>query len=183
MYTVVLSAGHSPKHDYGAVQGAQHECDLVLDLRDSLRNALQETGEVRVISVSDEYTLRETIKFSKGFPHDIALEIHLNSFDDPKANGVEVLYKRGDTEMLSLASSLALRLSQDLGLRNRGAKDDSKGAHMRLGFLQEIDHGIIIEAGFLSHPEDITKVFSDVKSWGSKVAEVIIKWLHHKRKP
>lgn len=176
MKTIIVSAGHSPLLDSGAVtKDGKRECDLVIPLRDALARKLRDSG-VRVVSVSDAYSLSQTIKFSKSIPHDIAVEIHMNYCDNESAEGVEVLYRKGEARMSQLATVLSLELSKAFDLKNRGAKDDTKSARGRLGFLRELENSVLIEACFLSNPTDLSKVVGHEEAWGAKVAEVLIRW-------
>lgn len=181
MYTVVVSAGHSPVGDPGAVgKRGERECDLVLPYRDSLMKHLREDPECRVVSVSDDKTLRETIRFARVLPHDLALELHFNIFDRPEANGVECFYSAQQPKMLALAQAIVLGIARRFGQTNRGAKPDNRSAHRSLGFLREIPNSILIEIAFMSNPQDMARV-ADADAWGKELAGILLAHLRKTR--
>jgi len=155
MKIIVLSSGHMAKPsvngglwDKGATNTIVHEGLEVPRFTEALSLWLLEHG-YRVMRVADNITLRETLKVVKGFPHDLAIEVHMNASDNPNASGVEVFYNSKDScgQMLKdIASKFCSRFSKTIGYPNRGAKD-SKGS---LAWNRVIDKSILVELGFIN---------------------------------
>jgi len=75
------------------------------------------------------------------------VSIHLNSFDTPVANGVEVHYRRDVDE--ELATRIAANIANVSGLKNREAKQ-SNFAVLKFGG----GPAVLIELGFITSPKD-----------------------------
>lgn len=84
------------------------------------------------------------------------VELHFNSFGDPKANGTETLF--GQEASKSLARSIQSEMTQALGLTNRGIKDHTNGRGS--GSLKGIPNvpTVIVEPFFGSNENDCNVV-------------------------
>lgn len=163
---IAVSVGHGLS-DPGAVNGDLCEHLIVYGIAWKLREALTAKGHnVEPISCFQpligkikEINAEHAVK-----PFDLAVEIHLNSAADPKANGTECLYFSPKNQ--PLATQLSGALSKALGTRNRGAiKRDN------LGFLKQTNPpALIIEVLFISNPSDTSLM--DV-TFPRRVAEAI----------
>lgn len=167
--SLLISAGHSST-DPGAVGNGYTEADIVLDLRDNLRQRLDERGvNARIDGGADQnLPLSEAIKIAKEV--DIALEFHCNSFHKPSATGVETLCAPKDT---TLAGKVANAISEATGLFNRGVKGESSGQHSRLGFISK-GGGIIVELFFLSNPNDLQAYMDNKEAVVDAIADVLV---------
>ena len=172
MMIVVVSAGHSLKEE-GAISGDIHENLLNMHLRDQVVKQLNDMG-VATIVPNDSMNLRETIAFIKRSTYDAAIEIHYNA-GQASAHGVEAFHKEGDPWGKRLCENLCGNLSSLLGQRSRGAKSEIHSAHRRLGFVHENPHCVLIEAAFVTNPEDVGLVLrdDDGKLWATIVAQTI----------
>ena len=168
---VVVSAGHSPYGDPGAVvtldNGAElKEADVVLPFRDALVNKLRRIslGNIRVVSINDSFTLRETVKCIIGMgvtASTLAVEIHMNAYTNKNARGVEVFVHDKAKDSLKLTMREFVRVYSTLvGTPNRGVKYVSQSARSRLAFIDDLKDskgrgvGVIVELGFLTNPDD-----------------------------
>lgn len=167
--SLLVSAGHSNK-DPGAVGNGYTEADIVLDLRDNLKEALLLRGVVaRTDGGADQnLPLSEAIKIAREV--DIALEFHCNSFHKPSATGVETLCHASHG---SLAGKVANAISKAIGLFNRGVKGESSGQHSRLGFISR-GGGIIVELFFLSNPNDLQAYMDNKEAVVDAIADVLV---------
>ena len=167
--SLLISAGHS-NTDPGAVGNGYTEADIVLDLRDDLKESLLLRGvEARTDGGADQnLSLSDAIKIAKQV--DIALEFHCNSFHKPSATGVEALCAPKDA---ALAGKLAKAISEATGLFNRGVKGESSGQHSRLGFISK-GGGIIVELFFLSNPKDLQAYLDNKEAVVEAIADVLV---------
>ena len=169
---IVISAGHSLS-DPGAQALGVNEADLTMKFRDALAHWFRQQ-DYRVITPNDEYSLRETIKEAKAFPKTLALEIHFNAFNG-KAHGAEAFYTRADYLAFETAKAI-LEVHHKMGLKNRGAKTSKQSHRGRLGFVDELPHGLLLEVCFMDNPEDMALVESP-KVWAEAVGLAIVKVL------
>ena len=167
--SLLISAGHS-NTDPGAVGNGYTEADIVLDMRDDLKEALLLRGvESRTDGGADQnLPLSEAIKIAKEV--NISLEFHCNSFHKPSATGVETLCSPQDS---TLAGKLSNAISKATGLFNRGVKGESSGQHSRLGFISK-GGGIIVELFFLSNPNDLQAYLDNKTAVVDAIADVLV---------
>lgn len=91
-------------------------------------------------------------------PGDLAVEVHLNAFDDPAVSGVEALYAAGSVRGEALALRLAAALATG-GARNRGAKPDTTSARKRLAWCRDtMPWAVVLEVGFLTSGDDLARI-------------------------
>lgn len=84
-------------------------------------------------------------------PDGWALSSHLNSYKEPTATGVEVLY--GSKDSAAMAAKVSAAIAKVLGITDRGAKDGTW-----LGIANGSNAGkkvLLIEWGFVSNPNDM----------------------------
>ena len=167
--SLLTSAGHS-NSDPGAVGNGYTEAEIVLDLRDDLKEALLQRGVVtRTDGGADlNLPLSESIKIAKEV--DIAVEFHCNSFHKPSATGAEVLCHPKDA---TLAGKLVNAISEATGLFNRGVKGEGSGQHSRLGFISK-GGGLIVELFFLSNPNDVKAYMDNKQAVVEAIADVLV---------
>ena len=166
--SLFISAGHSDS-DPGAKGNGYTEADIVLELRDMIADELRDKvmfakdGERgQNLPLSDAWRTAEM--------HDVALELHANSFSSPSATGVETLSAR---KHYPLGEALCEAVADTLGIANRGAKGESSGQHSRLGFISR-GGGIIVELFFISNPDDVAAYYRHKTALAQAVARVLI---------
>lgn len=88
----------------------------------------------------------------QGTPYDLAIEIHLNAFDDPDVNGAEVLYGMAKEQAMVFQKHFVNCLLQ----RDRGIKHEPS-----MYFIRHTNcPALILEPAFLSNPETANDVRS-----------------------
>jgi N-acetylmuramoyl-L-alanine amidase len=155
--SVFISAGHSDA-DPGAVANGRREADVAVEFRSILVKCLSDLG---IEATTDGHgkqnlPLRDAVKLAKG--KQIAIEIHCNAAANKTASGVETLSAPYD---MALGGKLCAAISEELNIRNRGAKPESAGQHHRLAFVQA--GGIILELFFITNPNDLAAY--DGRKW------------------
>lgn len=149
---ITLTAGHSDA-DPGACRGDYREADLMEDLRNRVAEQLRLLGHEVRTDGSGAYNLplRDAIALIDGSA--LAVELHVNASDNPKATGVEVVALPADQYR---AQHIAHAVAACLNLRLRGDKgwiDQSATHRGKLGFVSA--GGLIVECFFLSNADDL----------------------------
>lgn len=139
----------------GTLDGKSYEeADIALGYGLALKDAIIAAGHSAFLtraSHDDPAPLGLRAKRAEQAGCDIFVSLHLNQFDDPKANGLEVLYR--DDEDLALARIMSDALVRATGLRPRGPKQRTD-----LAVLKFVGPAILIELGFISHRWDLEEL-------------------------
>lgn len=170
--TIVVTAGHNNK-DPGAVNGSYTEAKLMTELRNIVKNKLNNLG-YNVLTdgtESDNKTLSEAVKlipFSS-----LAVELHLNAAVNKTAGGVEALSQNKDK---SFCRTLCKNISEVLSIKTRGNeggwKAEDSGQHHRLAFVS--GGGIILETFFLSNEEELLKYLANKELVAEAITKAIV---------
>lgn len=169
MKPIFISAGHS-NQDPGAVANGTTEAAVVLEFRDLVADhlhALDVYFDCDGIK-GQNLPLREAVKRIPS--NGVAVEFHLNAASANTATGVETL---SSDQNKDFCRGLCELISQRLGIRNRGAKDEGSGQHSRLAFVQA--GGVIVELFFLTNEQDLRKYEVQKNELAREVAEYLKK--------
>lgn len=150
-----LDIGHRNNAlDYGATNGNAKESELALQIGLKLEKQLQ--GQCNVImtrkSENDIIDLAYRAKVANKNNCNLFVSIHINSYTDPQANGVEVWHYKGASNQV-LAKKVCDSICKYTGAKNRGAKEGT------FQVLRETSMtAILIECGFISNPDEVKKL-------------------------
>ena len=158
MRTLFISAGHSTKvgSDRGASGNGLIEGVVASDFRKLLVKELRAIG-VPVIVDGDHTVLADTMAWLRRFVNNksVALEIHTNASDNLSATGAEVIVPDNPSAYETLlATRLSETISEVLGIRNRGVKQEKHTARKRLGFMRVPCETVLPELFFISNRFD-----------------------------
>lgn len=151
---ITVCAGHDPKKP-GAFHHGVKEHELMLQLRDIVAAKLTAKGhEVRTDGGRGiNLPLLTAMGLVRG--SDIAIELHTNAHDDPRAGGVESISLPAQKPW---AEAISNGIADVLQIKLRGTNgwiDQSKSARGRLGFVNS--GGIIVETFFLSNKLELER--------------------------
>ncbi|MCK4100802.1 N-acetylmuramoyl-L-alanine amidase [Acinetobacter radioresistens] len=168
---VTVTAGHS-NVDPGAVSGKFKEAELVTNFRNAVAYYLKSSGiSIKTDGVgTTNNPLASAIKLIKG--SSVAVEFHLNAAGSGQANGVETIALPKDKK---LAQDLSKAVAAALGSRLRGKEgwiDQSQSARGKLGFIS--NGGLIVELGFISNEDEISRFNARYWLAAKAVADVLI---------
>ncbi|WP_151985112.1 N-acetylmuramoyl-L-alanine amidase [Acinetobacter radioresistens] len=168
---VTVTAGHS-NVDPGAVSGKFKEAELVTNFRNAVAYYLKSSGiSIKTDGVgTTNNPLASAIKLIKG--SSVAVEFHLNAAGSGQANGVETIALPKDKK---LAQDLSKAVAAALGSRLRGNEgwiDQSQSARGKLGFIS--NGGLIVELGFISNKDEISRFNARYWLAAKAVADVLI---------
>jgi len=170
---VTVTAGHS-NVDPGAVSGKFKEAELVTNFRSAVAYYLKSSGiSIKTDGVgTTNNPLASAIKLIKG--SSVAVEFHLNAAGSSQANGVETIALPKDKK---LAQDLSKAVASALGSRLRGNEgwiDQSQSARGKLGFIN--NGGLIVELGFISNEDEISRFNARYWLAAKAVADVLIEY-------
>ncbi|EJO35668.1 N-acetylmuramoyl-L-alanine amidase [Acinetobacter radioresistens WC-A-157] len=170
---VTVTAGHS-NVDPGAVSGKFKEAELVTNFRNAVAYYLKSSGiSIKTDGVgTTNNPLASAIKLIKG--SSVAVEFHLNAAGSSQANGIETIALPKDKK---LAQDLSKAVATALGSRLRGDKgwiDQSQSARGKLGFIS--NGGLIVELGFISNEDEISRFNARYWLAAKAVADVLIEY-------
>lgn len=168
---VTVTAGHS-NVDPGAVSGKFKEAELVTNFRNAVAYYLKSSGiSIKTDGVgTTNNPLASAIKLIKG--SSVAVEFHLNAAGSSQANGIETIALPKDKK---LAQDLSAAVATALGSRLRGDNgwiDQSKSARGSLGYINA--GGLIVELGFISNEDEISRFNARYWLAAKAVADVLI---------
>lgn len=151
---VVIDAGHGG-HDPGAVNGILKEKDRALTYALKLGKSLEKQGITVIYTrTTDEFIkLQDRSRISNNANATLFISIHLNSFTDPKANGVETLYYPTSSKGKELASNVQSEIVK-AGLCNSDRGIKPRGNLSVLGPRTKAP-AALIELGFISNVSDV----------------------------
>nr|WP_257223116.1 MULTISPECIES: N-acetylmuramoyl-L-alanine amidase [unclassified Acinetobacter] len=166
-----ITAGHS-NTDPGAVNGKYKEADLVVNFRNAVSHYLREAGlQVKTDGTGTKNDpLSAAVKLITG--SSVAVEFHMNAAASKQANGVETIALPKDK---ILAQKLSKAVADALGSRLRGDNgwiDQSKSARGRLAYVNA--GGLIVELGFISNKDELSRFNARYWMAAKAVAEVLI---------
>ncbi len=148
------------------------EADIALRYGLTLKDAFRSRG-VEVFMTRDDHEDRAPVGERAGNAEragcDVFVSLHLNSFDAPSANGLEVLYR--DNADADFAKAMHDELVAVTGLRPRGTPQRNNLAVLRFD-----GPAILIELGFISNTRDRTELLNPETRARvcAKIADVVV---------
>ena len=159
---IIIDAGH------GGIDGGATSCTGILESKTNLEIAMKlndlmhllgyatkmiRTTDTSIYTEGDTIAsqkvsdLKNRVKIINETENALLVSIHQNTFSDSKYSGAQVFYAKDKT-------SEALAKSMQSALGNRQSKP-AKGVYL----MEHIKNpGILIECGFISNPEEATKL-------------------------
>lgn len=189
--TLVIDAGHGGPDGGAEAADGTVEADLNLAIAKALKAEGDKRG-IKIIMTRDScdglYTednvekkwskledmkcRKKTMEISKA---DAALSIHMNCFyQDTNVRGAQAFYpKSGNAEILQRSEALSECIQKHLV---QGLRDGSNRVHMGKGDVYLLENPtvpiVLIECGFLSNPEDLSRLKQ--KKYQEKIAVCIL---------
>ena len=168
----VIDAGH------GGVDGGATSCTGVLESTINLEIALKlndlmqllgyDTVMIRTtdtsihtkgesIAAQKISDLKERVRIVNETENAILISIHQNTFSDSRYGGAQVFYAAAEGSQL-LAQKLQTAFSETVNPGSRRKCKTARGIYL----MEHVERtGILVECGFLSNPEEETKLRSD----------------------
>ena len=181
---IYLDAGHGGK-DCGAIKNNIYEKDINLILVKKLEKELIKKGAIVYLTRNDDYDLaHENVKYRKrsdltnraklinNSDSDIYLSIHLNSSTNSTWRGIQIYYDDNNKNNLVLAKALNKEFESFSKLTRKIKKENNYYMYKQIKKT-----GILIEAGFISNPNDNHLLRN--KDYQDKLINVIVKGIEN----
>jgi N-acetylmuramoyl-L-alanine amidase len=194
---IALDAGHGGP-DGGAVgYDGLIEKDITLPITLYLRDYLQQSGAVVVVTREDDRDLAqeetkslrlrktedliERVKMIKESDAELLVSIHLNSIPAPQWYGAQTFFKSGRDESKKLAYFIQDQIIQNLNNTTRQIKS------IRNVYLLEANEvpSALVEVGFLSNPQEAELLRTEMyqKKVAASIYEGILRYYSHEQVP
>ncbi len=160
---IAIDAGHGGWDPGKTGKTGMNEKDINLDIANKLCTFLEDAGaEVYLTRPSDDALgktkskdMKERIDIIKNSEADIMISIHQNAFPKPNAKGAQSFYFKQSQDGKLLAECIQKSLIQSLDEKNsRVAKENNNYYILKNTQIPSV----IIECGFLSNPDEETKL-------------------------
>lgn len=182
--TIFLFAGHD-LHRPGASAHGWHEHKLVIAQRDKVRAILEAAG-AKVVCDNDYQSLWDTIQQARAMatPQDIVLDLHFNAAT-PAATGTEVFHHANAAkQVIDYARVLSKSVAQTLGIRDRGAKNETQSQHNVLGILHTpAGVELLLETAFVTNVGDMSRYDTQKDAVAQAIADFLLDLPGVKPKP
>jgi N-acetylmuramoyl-L-alanine amidase len=178
---VVIDPGHGGAQPGAIGLGGDPEKNYTLAIATQLQKAFANAGVCAFLTRKSDVTLGlgERVLIAKRHSADFFVSIHINSCQVKGAlNGLETFYHGKENSSKLLASCVQSEVAGAVDLVDRSIKSDYRIAP-NAGFKVLRDSAasglpaILVEVGFINHPDDEAKLKDD--AFRQKVAEAIVK--------
>ena len=161
---IYIDQGHNPTsyHNAGASGNGLYEQDLTYSIGILLAELLEEDGRFEVclsrptadtvLGTDNDSSLDARVQGAKDFGADYFISLHINSYTDGTANGIEVYAAEQDSVSYDFGSSLLQGLIDSTNLRNRGMKLNPELRVLKNATMP----AALLEMGFISNSSDAT---------------------------
>lgn len=174
---IVVDAGHGGTDPGTTSITGVHEKEIALQfalkIADALRNANYEVYLTRTEDVT--LSLNERVQFANSKPIDLFLSIHGNALENnDTVEGLQVLYYPDEAERnVELATMMMNYLSSALQAPDRGVLPRPELAVLR----GTTSASLLLETGFLSHPEEAIKL--ENANYQQQFSEAVVQAVDH----
>jgi N-acetylmuramoyl-L-alanine amidase len=177
--TIVLDPGHGGD-DPGAQAGGVKEKDLNLLIARRIKEALEEVGSTVIMTRDDDRAVdiysRPVV--ANNSSADFFISIHCNALIPESETGIETYYHPGEPSSRALASSIHDRVIQRTGMKDRGARLDTKLYQAGLAVLRTANvPALLIEFGYIDCSADRTLLCDD--AFRGKIARGVVEGLRN----
>ena len=168
---IVIDAGHGGEDAGAVVRGDIYEKDLNLEYALCIGEMLTERGYTVVFTRTEDKMLyspeenikghrkisdlKNRIKVCESYPNSLLVSVHMNTFGASKYSGLQVYYKSDSDESRRLASKIQERVRTDVQPNNKRSIKDGHDLYL---LDNSPTSAVIIECGFMSNEEEMTKL-------------------------
>ena len=159
---IYIDQGHNPTSypNSGATGNGLYEQDLTYTIGILLAELLEADGrfevclsrptEDTVLGTDNDSSLDARVQGAKDFGADYFISLHINSYSDSAANGIEVYAAEQDSTSYAFGSSILQGLIDATNLRNRGMKLNSELRVLKNATMP----ATLLEMGFIGNSTD-----------------------------
>lgn len=174
---IAIDIGHTSGRDQGAVSACGlSEHTYWSSLVHIVKEELEQLGHTVGIYRREDHgnSVAAECRAVNAWEPDAAVSLHLNSSDNYRAGGHEVIHHKGSLRGKKLAEEINSQLDQVPGLRHRKVRTpfDGRGDTW---LSNTRCPAVIVEAGFLSNPRDVAVL----KKEGERISLLIAQGINH----
>ena len=159
---IYIDKGHNPSsyHNSGASGNGMYEQDLTFAIGHLLADLLEEDGRFEiclsrptadtVLGTDNSSSLDARVQGAVDFGADYFISLHINSYSDTSANGLEVLVAEQGSTSYDFGSYLLQGMINSTNLRNRGMKLNPNLRVLKNATIP----AALLEMGFISNSTD-----------------------------
>ena len=159
---IYIDQGHNPSsyHNSGASGNGMYEQDLTFVIGHLLADLLKEDGRFEiclsrptadtVLGTDNSSSLDARVQGAVDFGADYFISLHINSYSDTSANGIEVLVAEQGSTSYDFGSYLLQGMINSTNLRNRGMKLNPNLRVLKNATMP----AALLEMGFISNSTD-----------------------------
>lgn len=159
---IYIDQGHNPSsyHNSGASGNGMYEQDLTFAIGHLLADLLEEDGRFEiclsrptadtVLGTDNSSSLDARVQGAVDFGADYFISLHINSYSDTSANGIEVLVAEQGSTSYDFGSYLLQGMIDSTNLRNRGMKLNPNLRVLKNATMP----AALLEMGFISNSTD-----------------------------
>ena len=159
---IYIDQGHNPSsyHNSGASGNGLYEQDLTFAIGHLLADLLEEDGRFEiclsrptadtVLGTDNSSSLDARVQGAVDFGADYFISLHINSYSDTSANGIEVLVAEQGSTSYDFGSYLLQGMINSTNLRNRGMKLNPNLRVLKNATMP----AALLEMGFISNSTD-----------------------------
>ncbi|MGC4018271.1 MAG: N-acetylmuramoyl-L-alanine amidase [Muricomes sp.] len=163
---IFIDQGHNPVGYFnsGAEGNGLYESDITYQVGIYLQNLLIHDSrfEARVsrpepdtvLGTNNTTSLAERVRMANDWPADYFISIHCNANPNPAVNGTEVYIYQYGTEAQNLADQVMDGITQMVGTRDNGIRENSSLYVLRNTNMP----AILVELGYLTNTTDAQKL-------------------------
>ncbi len=182
---IVVDAGHGGMDGGGVGVGGVPEKDLNLQIAKKLEKSLTENGYRVVMTRTEDVSLHDNgkttvrsqknsdlknrAKIANEAKAGLFISIHMNKFESSEVKGAQVFYRNNDKTGTLYAKSIMEELKKLDPKNHRVAKELP---NKNLTFSKLEIPGVLVECGFLSNEEELTKLRDE--AYQEKMVESIV---------
>ena len=167
----ILDAGHGGE-DCGAIgKNGAYEKDLNFAITMELGRQLSDLGytvvytriedkllyneEENIKGLRKIYDLKNRVRIAEGYHDATFVSLHMNSFSDPRYDGLQVFYSGNNEESYALAVSVQTQVKEKMQPSNNRSIREGAGLYL----MENLScPAILIECGFISNPSECEKL-------------------------
>ncbi len=182
---IVVDAGHGGMDGGGVGVDGTPEKDLNLQIAKKLEKALTENGYRVVMTRNEDVSLHDvettTVRSQKNSDlkkrasianqtkAGLFVSIHMNKYESADVKGAQVFYRKNDPTGAQYAESVMLELKK---VDSQNHRVEKTLPNKNLTFSKLEIPGILVECGFISNLEELTKLRDE--SYQQKLVDAIV---------
>lgn len=142
------------------------------------------SSQISVVQVGYSQPNWERMQLAKKQGVDSYVGIHFSSSEDANENGISTYYTNGDSKSQSFANIFSSKVSEAMGLANKGTKTDNPSSNVELQAIGNSSEwgfpSVLVNGGFMSNSSDMNVIGetdeAGLQKYAKGIAEGILEY-------